>query len=355
MATNDQQPRGVHLVGSLPLGGAEDVFRTASAVLGGHLRRLPDGETGERARWIMWQIPVLANHPQLEAVPGHANPYTGAPVFRLRAGVDPGRLEFERIGYAAAALDSYRVFAHLKQEGVIPRHVRFQVSIPPPSAPTFALVAAESRAAVGPALERRLLAELDQIAAAVPHEELAIQWDVATEVSAWEGRQANVPEQLDVVRQGITEQLARLGMRVPADVELGYHFCYGDYQHKHSKEPDDLGTCVALSNRVSAAVTRQIQWIHMPVPIERDDEDYFTPLKDLRLHPESEVYLGLVHIRDGEKGARRRIATARRVRPEFGVATECGLGRRPPERGGRPDTLDRLLQIHAAVAAPVAW
>src|SRR5262249_57915345 len=63
---------------------------------------------------------------------------------------------------------------------------------------------------------------------------------------------------------------------------------------------------------------------------------------------------GLVHFRGGEDDTRRRIATARRVRPEFGVATECGLGRRPPERGGRPDTLDRLLRVHAAVAAPVA-
>lgn len=354
MATNDPQPRGVHLVGSFPLGGAEEVFRTASAVLGGHLRRVPDGETGERARWIIWQLPVLANHPQLEPVPGYANPYTGSPAFRLRAGVDPGELAFEHIGYAAAALDSYRVFARLKQEGVIPRHVRFQVCIPPPSAPTFAFVAAEARAAVGSALERRLLAELDQIAAGIPHDELAIQWDVATEVSAWEGRQANVPDQLEAVRESITEQLARLGMRVPADVELGYHFCYGDYQHKHSKEPDDLGTCVALSNRVSASVTRSIQWIHMPVPIERDDEAYFAPLKDLHLHPETELYLGLVHSRDGEEGTRRRIATARRVRPAFGVATECGLGRRPPERGGQPDTLDRLLRIHAAVATPVA-
>src|SRR5262249_61936493 len=152
----------------------------------------------------------------------------------------------------------------LKQEGVIPRHVRFQVCIPPPSAPTFALVAAEARAAVGAALERRLLAELDQMGAAIPHDELAIQWDVATEVSAWEGRQANVPDPLEAVRQSIVDQLARLGMRVPADVELGYHFCYGDYQHKHSKEPDDLGTCVALSNRVSAAGPPSIQRIPGP-------------------------------------------------------------------------------------------
>jgi len=31
----------------------------------------------------------------------------------------------------------------------------------------------------------------------------------------------------------------------------------------------------------------------------------------------------------------------------FGVATECGLGRRPPE------TIPDLLRIHSEVAAPV--
>ena len=46
------QPRGAHLVGSVPLENPEQVFRTASEALGGYLRRIPDGETGERAQWV---------------------------------------------------------------------------------------------------------------------------------------------------------------------------------------------------------------------------------------------------------------------------------------------------------------
>jgi hypothetical protein len=38
-------PLGVHLVGSVPLASAEDVFRTLGGALGDRLRRLPDGET----------------------------------------------------------------------------------------------------------------------------------------------------------------------------------------------------------------------------------------------------------------------------------------------------------------------
>ena len=42
------QPQGVHLVGSVPLENSRAVFTMASEILGQHLRRMPDGETGER-------------------------------------------------------------------------------------------------------------------------------------------------------------------------------------------------------------------------------------------------------------------------------------------------------------------
>ena len=51
----------LHLVGSIPLASAEAVFTRISDSLGPHLCRLPDGETGERARWIYWQRTMLAS------------------------------------------------------------------------------------------------------------------------------------------------------------------------------------------------------------------------------------------------------------------------------------------------------
>jgi hypothetical protein len=77
------------------------------------------------------------------------------------------------------------------------------------------------------------------------------------------------------------------------------------------------------------------------VPCGRDDDAYFAPLARLALNPQTELYLGLVHFTDGAPGTRRRMATASRVRPGFGIATECGFGRRAPE------TVRRLLDIHA--------
>lgn len=51
MSTLAPQPCGVHLVGSVPLATAEHVFRAVATALGQHVRRVPDGETGERTAW----------------------------------------------------------------------------------------------------------------------------------------------------------------------------------------------------------------------------------------------------------------------------------------------------------------
>ena len=44
--------RPVHFVGSLPLAGAYDVFRTIGSMFGSLAPRIPDGETGDRSLWI---------------------------------------------------------------------------------------------------------------------------------------------------------------------------------------------------------------------------------------------------------------------------------------------------------------
>ena len=61
---------GAHLVGSVPLADAESVFRTVAKELGPFLARIPDGETGNRHRWIWWQREMLLNHPAMELDPG---------------------------------------------------------------------------------------------------------------------------------------------------------------------------------------------------------------------------------------------------------------------------------------------
>ena len=126
-----------------------------------------------------------------------------------------------------------------------------------------------------------------------------------------------------------------------------YHLCYGDREHRHFKQPAGAGKLVAIANGVSDGVRRQVDWIHMPVPRDRTDAAYFAPLGDLRLQPGTELFLGLVDMTDGVAGALARIAAAQAVVAGFGVATECGFGRRDPA------TIPALLEIHSKVSDPL--
>jgi methionine synthase II (cobalamin-independent) len=138
--------------------------------------------------------------------------------------------------------------------------------------------------------------------------------------------------------------LLDLGNRVPPGIDLLLHLCYGDSNHKHVVEPSDMGDMVEFANRISRQIKRPIQLIHMPVPRNRDDDAYFAPLQNLKLRPETELCLGLVHHTDGVEGTRRRLATARKYASNFAVGTECGFGRRDPK------TIPELLRIHAQIA-----
>ncbi len=348
MADKGFMPRGAHLVGSVPLESNTDVFTLASKLLGPHLERLPDGETGARLGWIGWQGPIIKSMPQLEQTDLLGAPvgsYGRGPQLRLRPGANAEELKFPPLGYSAAAIDSYAEFARLKRAGVIPTPVRFQVCLPTPLAPIYYAVVPEDEAAVEAAYEARMLAELAEILATVPAEELAIQWDTAVEFVILEGfRQSDMPDP----EAEILARLLRLGNEVPAEVELGYHLCYGDFRRQHFKEPDDMSKLVAIGNGIGRGLARPLNWIHMPVPRNRTDAAYFAPLTQLRLGPETRLYLGLVHRTDGVAGTQQRIRAAQQFVDDFGVATECGLGRRPAE------TIPEVLDIHAAVATPVA-
>ncbi len=240
---------------------------------------------------------------------------------------------------------SYAEFKEAKAAGQLPKHVRFQVSLPTPYAVISAFTVAEDQAKVEPAYEAAMLREVETICAKIPHQDLAIQWDVCPEMVAWDGRLPRMSNLADPKR-AIIERLKRISEAVPADVELGYHLCYGDVDGKHFIEPIDAGKLVELANALSAEVDRPIAYIHMPVPIERSDEDYFKPLAELKLKPGTELFLGCVHAADGVEGTNRRIAAARKYAPQFGIATECGMG-----RCKTPEVVEQLLRVHADAGA----
>jgi hypothetical protein len=344
-----------HLVGSVNLPDAETTFRVVSEHLGDRLVRLPDGEVGERFYWIQFQRARLDATPGLSPVGESAvylrDQFDGRP-FRIDEGVQAASLMLPPLGYADAALTSYATFAALKAAGTIPKHVRFQVSLPTPAGVVGSFVVAADRVAFEPVYERALFGELDRIVAGIPHDQLAIQWDTALEFGFLEGAQIRgtrlLPwfgeEHADVLA-GIVARAVRQAAVVPEDVEVGYHLCYGDLEEHHFVEPTDATMLAEVLGGLFANASRTIEWVHLPVPIDRDDDAYFAPLADVAWPDGTTVYLGLLHHEDGIEGALRRAATASRVIREFGVATECGFGRGPSERTAS------ILDLHSEAAA----
>lgn len=347
------QPQGALLVGSVNYPDAETTMRTASALLGSHLKRIPDGEVGDRFHWIAFQPDRLASTEGLERVGVDPILLKNLDVRPLRIiqGVDAASLRLSSLGYADAAIESWDVFRTLQEEGVVDPSTRFQVSLPTPAAVVAAFIAAEDRARFEPVYRDALYAELDRILAAIPHDRLAVQWDTAVEFGFIESAGygdaksgGDLDTWFDDVWAGVIERAIDQTSRVPLDVEVGFHLCYGDAGEKHFIEPTDTAHLVRFAQELLDAAPRPIDWVHLPVPIERDDDGYFAPLESLALPEQTELYLGLVHREDGVEGAERRIAAALRHVERFGVATECGCGRAPVEE------TEPLLRTHAQVS-----
>lgn len=337
------------LVGSVNLGSAERVFTTAGEILGGSLRSMPDGETGGRLAWIGWQRDVLERASFLRrSAQASADAYEGSvrDLARYRVHGDLSGARFDKLGYADAAIDSYRIFIDLRDQGKIPAGVRFQVSMPTPIAPLAAMIEPDDFVKVEALYEEAMRREIGAICEAIPADDLAMQWDVSLELAIIEGVAMQDGKSLfPNPRNDMTRRIAKVVDWVPGNVALGIHLCYGDYDHKHWKEPKDTGLMVEIANTLCALISRKLDWLHMPVPINRDDDAYFAPLAELKLPKGTQLYLGLVHRIDGLEGGKRRMKTAERHISGFGIATECGMGRRPPE------TIPDVMKLMSSLAA----
>src|SRR5918992_1620159 len=332
-------PSSVHFNGSVNLPDAETVMQEISSRIPTGVRRMTDGETGERGYWILFQIQKFLAMPEFETVTSRQAYETSAdapqmPRLRLAEGASADTISWPNLGYADAYAESFEIFDRLQREGTIAAGVRFQVQYPTPLASIAGTIVPEDLPAVAPAYERALFADLDKLVAILPHDRCAVQWDVAVEFGLLEG--AMGPGSAMPIDQ-ITPGLVRCVDRVPTDVPVGLHLCYGDYGHQHFKQPESLRMQVVLLNAVVSAARRPVNWASFTVPQARGDAGYFGPLGDLTAGPETELYFALVPYHpddqpDGTTAAQfehidTALAESSAGRREWGICTECGMGR----------------------------
>jgi hypothetical protein len=349
-------PTTVHFNGSVNLPDAETVMREISSRIPHGVRRMTDGETGDRNYWIQFQVRKFQQMPELETVVvGKAyetDPDAPAmPQLRLADGASGETINWPNLGYADEYTQSFATFERMQNEGTIAADVRFQLQYPTPLASMAGTIVAEDLPKVAPSYERALFADLGTALTHIPHARVAVQWDVAVEFGALEG--AMGPK---LTMAQVAPALVRCIDRVPAEVPVGMHLCYGDYGHQHFKQPESLQMQVDLVNAVISSAGRQLDFVSFTVPQGRSDSAYFEPLGELRAGPETELYFALVpyHPDDQVPGTTAEqiehidatLGNSPSGARHWGICTECGMGR--VDSGDVTGLLDLHSQILAS-------
>jgi hypothetical protein len=345
---------GVHFNGSVNLADAETVMREITSRIPAGVRRMTEGETGDRGNWVFFQRQKFAAMPEFEEapVPETGGDYERLPVLQLASGVSPDDVSWPDIGYAAAYDDSFATFRRLQDEGIIASDTRLQLQFPTPIA-ALSMVSPQDAQRLAPSYASALFADLHQALDTLPHDRIAVQWDVAVEIGLLTGGFPVEAPPFDTVVAGLVACLDQ----VPDDVPVGVHLCYGDFQHAHFVQPESLALQVQLLDALTASARRAPAFAAFTVPQGRSDAAYFEPLRELHADPTTELAFALVPYHPADQPPGTTAEQARLIDTYLGqssggarnwsVCTECGMGRVDHE------DVPQLLDLHRdIVAAP---
>ena len=106
-----------YLTGSINVPSTDAAFRLVGQRLQPGVTRVPDGEPGDRANWVLVHSAHFLDNPTLDVVDGRARVRSGTPV------------SFGDVDYHSSAIASYEDFRRARDEGALAPESRFLVSI----------------------------------------------------------------------------------------------------------------------------------------------------------------------------------------------------------------------------------
>ncbi|MFI5718614.1 hypothetical protein [Nocardia sp. NPDC051750] len=325
--------RAVHFVGSFPAESTDAAMRAMLDAAGTRLRTLPTGETRRYEFYIRPIIEDLVTQGVLE-VEQPREWRTSRDRTRYR--VPRGRAltaETIELGYRQETEEALPIFAELRAAR---RLSGMSLQIGMPTDFTLAFIAL---GAGGVLRYRNAFAGATVREIAAVHElagqDVVIQLEATAELVLMATAQPG--HQLADRALGLARGIAATAAAAPEGTRFGVHLCLGSLRNKARATLRDTRPLVDLAN----AIVRQwppgrpLEFVHAPLaagdipPPGRPE--FYAPLSGLALGAGTAFYAGLVHDIPSEQQQRKVLSLVENAlgRPLDGVATACGLGRRP--------------------------
>ncbi|MGY4100579.1 hypothetical protein ACW2Q0_13635 [Nocardia sp. R16R-3T] len=325
--------RGVHFVGSYPGTSTDDAMRAMLDAAGSRLRTLPTGETRRYEFYVQPIIEDLVAQGALEVKKsGTWRSSRERTIHRVPLGRELTG-DMMDLGYLAESQEALPIFRDLRAARDLPG-LTLQIGMPTDF--TLAFIA---MGISGVHSHRKAFRDATVRDIAAIHEMVGTDGVVQLEATA----EMVLMAKTQPVHQRVEAALrlgagiAALAESAPVGTRFGVHLCVGSMRNKSRVRMRDLHPFVELANSVVRQwpSDRPLTYLHGPLAAgdipPSANPVFYAPLADLLLGEGTNFYAGFVH--DAPTLA-AQAETLRMIenalgRPVDGVASACGLGRRP--------------------------
>ncbi|MEC3952653.1 hypothetical protein VMT65_06390 [Nocardia sp. CDC153] len=325
--------RNVHFVGSFPAESTDDAMRAMLDGAGSRLRTLPTGEVRRYEWYIQPILDDLVAQGALEVKrEGSWMTSHERTIHRAARGVELTG-DMMELGYLGEAREALPILRTLRAERDLPE-LALQIGMP--TAFTLAFIAMGVR---GVRRHRKAFqdASIRDVAAIreLAGDDVVVQFEATAEMVLMARTQPL--HRWGDTALGLGRGIAEMAAATPPGTRIGVHLCLGSMKNKARTTLRDTRPLVALANSIARQWPsgRTLEFIHGPLaagdipPSTR--ADFYAPLAGLELPAGARFYAGLVHESPTEAAQIETLHLIETVlgHPLDGVASACGLGRRP--------------------------
>ncbi|WP_054811252.1 hypothetical protein [Nocardia arizonensis] len=325
--------RAVHFVGSYPAESTEEAMLALLDGAGSRLLTLPTGET---CRYEYYVQPIIAGLVAQRALEvkraGSLNSSRERTIHRVPRGAELTG-DMMELGYLGEAREALPIYRRLRDERELPG-LPLQIGMPTDFTLAFVAMGVDGvrshRIAFRDATVRDIAA-IREFAG----EEVVIQLEATAEMVLMAKSQP-LHRRLEAVL-GIGKGIAALAAAAPAGTRFGVHLCVGSMNNRSRATMRDARPLVDLADSIARhwPSDRPLEYVHGPLAAGNIppavDRRFYAPLAELDLPPDTRFVAGFIHESPSqeEQSATLRMIEAALGRRVDGIASACGLGRRP--------------------------